>query len=148
VAAASAEIFAHPCTSADFVEFLVFELRFCRILGPFERLLVLLLTHSNLFRTGDDGRAYGEHFALARPAPTARGALNLTMMNRAEKSVAVIHPVGRAASALRLREAGLLRRRERGGILLVGVEPLVFEFDATYVGGIRAFRVRGEPVLR
>jgi hypothetical protein len=47
-----------------------------------------------------------------------------------------------------VRGSGLLRRRERGGILLVGFEPRIFQINAPHVGGIRALRVGSEPILR
>jgi hypothetical protein len=46
-------------------------------------------------------------------------------------------------SALRLCEARLLCRRERCGILLVGFEPFVFEFEPSRADRIRTVSVRG-----
>jgi hypothetical protein len=52
-----------------------------------------------------------------------------------------------AVDAARTARFGLCRH-ERGGVLPVGVEPLVLETNPTHAGGIRSLRMRGGPVAR
>jgi hypothetical protein len=47
-----------------------------------------------------------------------------------------------------VRGSGLLRRCERGGVLVVGFKIFIFESDASHAGGIGALRMGGDPVLR